>query len=213
MTSQNDDRDYQLGLARLGLERARFRYEIIKWMIIAIGAVASFLVVDYGRLQIEKFRATTENERELVNAYLSASETVDPILWLRKLELIRTLSSDEGTRVWATGEISYIKRCAAKVAVYQETLLAAASLLDPHSDPAERVVARQRFEQLYWAELPYVDEGDAVIAAMIAFREELLVVDSGQAGGDRLDLNSAMIQLSEALRDDHPQNDETCRAG
>lgn len=213
----NSDADSQeLEFARLALERARYRADIVKWLILAVGAVISFAVIDYGRLQLEKFSAESENERALLNAYLDASDTVQPDIWVRKLEVVRTLSTQPSLRAWADGELHYIRKCAAKEAVYRETLQTAAALLRPdrNATPAW-VAARQRFEQLYWADLPYVKESGAVAGAMIAFRKALISIDSG--GSERSNteaaLNGAMIELANALAEDDPRADSDCGRG
>ena len=213
MANPVDAREHELELARLNLDRARFRAEIAKWLIVAAGAAISFLIIDYGRLQLERFRVAAENERALLNAYLSASETQDPDLWLRKLVLIQTLSTDPALQGWAGREIVFIQNCAAKAVAYQETLRVAAALLDPRADPAERALARRRFEQLYWADLPYVREGPAVAQAMIAFRAVLVGAESADPAGAGPDLNRAMIRLGNALREDDPGKDAACGRG
>ncbi len=49
---------------KLRLEQARHKADIMKWVVVAIGAVISFAVIDYGKLRLEQFRATAENQRE-----------------------------------------------------------------------------------------------------------------------------------------------------
>ena len=205
-----DDRAYQLELARLALDRARFRYEVFKWLIVAIGALGSFYLIDLARLHLEQFRATTENERALLNAYLTASDTVEPEVWVRKLELIQTLSIDPALQGWAGREILYVQSCSAKAVVYQETLRVAASLLDPHAEASERATARRRFEQLYWADLPYVHESKDVEQTMVDYRKALVAAETDSPAGSVPDLNVAMIHLSGALRGDDPKKDAAC---
>ena len=41
---------------KLRLEQARYRADILKWIVVAVGAVISFAVVDYGKLRLEQFR-------------------------------------------------------------------------------------------------------------------------------------------------------------
>ncbi|MGV8986417.1 MAG: hypothetical protein ACOH2H_09055 [Cypionkella sp.] len=179
----------------------------------AIGAAISFLVIDYGRLQLERFRVSAENERALLNAYLLASDTQNPDLWLRKLELIQTLSIDPALKDWAGREITYVKNCSAKAVIYQETLRVAASLLDPQTEPTERAAAQRRFEQLYWADLPYVHEGPGVAGAMVHFREAFVAAGSSPAADGLTALNVAMINLGKALSDDDPKKDPACGRG
>ena len=56
------DPSLTLEMEKLKLERSKQRTEVLKWIVIAIGAVVSFFVIDFGRLQLEKFQATAENE-------------------------------------------------------------------------------------------------------------------------------------------------------
>ena len=77
-------------MEKLKLERSKQRTEVLKWIVIAIGAVVSFFVIDFGRLQLEKFQATAKNERELLAAYLTATKSVQPEVWKRKLQILKT---------------------------------------------------------------------------------------------------------------------------
>lgn len=63
--------------------------DFLKWVVAAIGAVASFLVIDWGKLKLEKNKAKSQKEQSLLNSYLEATETSNPDLWLRKLRLIK----------------------------------------------------------------------------------------------------------------------------
>jgi hypothetical protein len=147
---------------RLRLERARYQADILKWIIVAIGATVSFAVIDYGKLGLEQFRAAAENQRGLLNAYLTATESPEPDVWKRKLHLIMSLTDDHKTTAWAQAEIEYIDRFAALDALYRETLKVASQLVEPgRVNEPDRVQARARYNQLYWADLPYAGEIDA----------------------------------------------------
>jgi hypothetical protein len=209
------DRDlgHEMDMARLALERARFRADILKWLIIAVGAVISFVVIDYGRLRLEQYRATAENERALLQAYLNAGDATNPEVWARKLQVIRTLSRDESLRGWAAQELAYIRQCALKESVYRDTLRVAAELLRPR-DPTDPdwLQARKSFERLYWADLPYVRESAPVVEGMVAFRKALDLIERAgtDARPDDGPLNKAMIELARALSKDDPRANEAC---
>jgi nitroreductase len=194
---------------RLLLERARFRTDIIKWIIVAAGAVISFAVIDYGKLTLEQFKADAENQRELLNAYLKATESPEPDVWKRKLHLIISSTNNTNTVAWATKELEYIDKFAALNALYRETLKVAAQLVEPQNlTTPERIQARARYNQLYWADLPYAGESQSVISAMIAFRKQLILAENagtdpaGKAEWEKLNIN--LINLSKALRESTP---------
>ena len=197
-----------LDLLKYQLERTRFRFEFGKWVVIAVGAVVSFWVIDYGKLQIERFRANAENQRQLLDAYLKATETVQPDVWKRKLRVLVTSAADEQMRLWAGTELQDIENFAALDALYRETLKVAAQLTEPHQvQAAERAQARIRYNQLYWADLPFAGESPAVASAMVEFRNQLLKAE--QSPPDSPDewnkLNGALIRLSQALRESMPK--------
>ena len=204
-----------LDLLKLDLEKSRLKLDVVKWIIVVVGAIVSFWVIDVGRLKLEEFKATAENERALLNAYLLASETTQPEVWVRKLQVISTLSTNPDLRSWAVGQLSYVRKCSAKESIYQDALRTAAALVHPAGKIERDVVAaRQRFEELYWADLPYVRESGEVSAAMISFRNALIAAESGPASGSdpAVGVNSAMLVLAAALSKDNPQNDPNCTA-
>ena len=66
----------------------------------------------------------------------------------------------------------------------------------------ERKAARARYEQLYWAELPYVKEDENVANAMIEFRTQLIKAESmSKVEQVWTDLDLRLISLSKALSD------------
>jgi len=201
----------RLEVERLRLEKARYRADVLKWVIVAVGAVISFAVIDYGKLQLERFRATSENQRELLKAYLKATESPEPEVWKRKLKLIVNSTDDEKTTAWAGAELEYINNFAALDALYRETLKVASQLVEPNRMTApDRVQARARFNQLYWADLPYAGESEQVIRAMIGFRKQLIIAeDAGSEVDGRKhweQLNRKLIELSSALRASTPRD-------
>jgi len=202
-----------LELKKLDLERSRLRFDVVKWLIVVVGAVVSFWVIDVGRLKLEEFKANSESEKALLDAYLLASETTQPEVWVRKLQVISTLSSDAELRRWAVSQASYVKKCSAKQAIYQETLRTAATLMHPSSQSDSAVMAaRARFEELYWADLPYVGESDGVSRAMVSFRNDLIAIENGtgNTASAVTSLNQDMLELSAKLKLDNPQDDATC---
>jgi hypothetical protein len=188
------------------LERARYRTDILKWIVVAIGAVVSFWVIDYGKLQLEQFRVASDNQRQLLEAYLRATETPQPDVWKRKLHVLENFADDKWLRQWAQTELRYIESFAALDALYRETLKVASQLVEPgHLNNPERIQARVRYNQLYWADLPYVGESQAVINAMIAFRTQLMAAELARTDRQAWDsLNSRLIELSKALRESTP---------
>lgn len=207
--SSTPDDTERLEVRKFQLERARYRADVLKWVVVAVGAVISFAVIDYGKLQLEKFRAEAENQRELLKAYLKATESPEPEVWKRKLKLILNSTYDDKTTAWAEAELTYINNFAALDALYRETLKVASQLIDPKRlNEPDRAQARARFDQLYWADLPYAGESDQVISAMIEFRNQLIVAEnagSSVEGREQWEkLNRNLIGLSSALRQSTP---------
>lgn len=193
----------ELEVEKLRLEKARHQSDIVKWVIIATGAVISFAVIDYGKLKLEQFRATSQNQRELLNSYLRATESPEPDVWKRKLHLILSSSSDSQTTKWAKRELDYIDNFAALDALYRETLKVASQLVEPSRiNEPDRIQARARFNQLYWADLPFAGESPGVIDAMIGFRDQLIAAETSSSDTVQWEaLNGKLIKLSQALRD------------
>ncbi|MDP2603330.1 MAG: hypothetical protein Q8S00_12165 [Deltaproteobacteria bacterium] len=195
-----------LELLKFRLEQTRYRTDILKWIVIAIGAIVSFAVIDYGKLKIEQFRVAADSQRQLLQAYLTATESPQPDVWKRKLHILENFADDDRMRQWAQAERRYIEKFAALDALYRETLKVAAQLVEPGrlNDP-ERIKARARYNQLYWGDLPYAGESQAVINAMIAFRKQLIAAESAPADKQAWEnLNRRLIELSEALRESTP---------
>lgn len=198
--------DQDVELLKLQLGRQRSRVELAKWVVIAIGAVVSFWVIDYGKLQLERFRTETDHQRQLLSAYLTATETPQPDVWKRKLRILKRISTDQAMKHWATDELKYIEEFAALDALYRETLKVASQLIEPGKleDP-DRKSARVRFNQLYWADLPYAGESLAVASAMFNFRESLMDAEERPTNPNVWNaLNPRLILLSRALRDSTP---------
>jgi hypothetical protein len=191
-----------LELLKFRLEQSRYRTDILKWVVIAIGAIISFAVVDYGKLTLERFHVTADSQRQLLEAYLTSTESPQPDVWLRKLHILQNFATDERIQTWAGKEIEYIKDSAALNALYRETLKVASQLVEPGQlNDTERIKARVRFNQLYWADLPYAGESQAVITAMIAFRNQLMAAESLPDDKEAWELlNIRLIELSGALR-------------
>ena len=49
--------EQSLELEKLKIEKIQARNELIKWALIAVGAIISFYIIDLGKLRIEKFTA------------------------------------------------------------------------------------------------------------------------------------------------------------
>jgi hypothetical protein len=196
----------ELELAKFRLEQSRYRTDILKWVVVAIGAIVSFAVIDYGKLRLEQFRVTADTKRQLLEAYLKATESPQPDVWKRKLHLLQDFADDEPMKKWAERELRYIEEFAALEALYLETLKVASQLVEPGrlTDPS-RVESRMRYNQLYWADLPYGGESQSVISAMVAFRDQLIAAESTPKSAQGWEeLNRRLIALSKALRDSRP---------
>ena len=160
---------------------------------------------------LQRFGYRLEPARDFISrrdAYLKATETVQPDVWKRKLRVLVTSAADEQMRLWAGTELQDIENFAALDALYRETLKVAAQLTEPHQvQAAERAQARIRYNQLYWADLPFAGESPAVASAMVEFRNQLLKAE--QSPPDSPDewnkLNGALIRLSQALRESMPK--------
>jgi hypothetical protein len=182
--------------------------DIAKWVIAGIAAVVSFIVIDVGRLKLEEFKAQAENQRLLLQAYLSATESVQPDIWKRKLRVLQTYSQDERIRDWAGVELQYVESYAEQDALYRETLKIASQLVRRSKGESDGRWddARARFEQLYWADLPYARESPDVAAAMIDFRSALLVAEA-KPNAEQLwnNLDLSLLRLSNTLRQSQPK--------
>ncbi|MBZ5507224.1 MAG: hypothetical protein LAO78_17330 [Acidobacteriia bacterium] len=197
-----------LELRKLRLDERRYLADIVKWVIVAIGTVVSFYVIDVGKLNLEKFKASAENQRLLLKEYLTATETVQPEVWKRKLHVLANYSDDPHIRSWSEVQLKYIQDYAEKDALYRETLKVSSQLVHwtSNKDP-QRELARTRFEQLYWADLPFAKEDAPVIAGMIEFRRVLLLAEAKPNDPNRwASLDIALIQLAKALKESQPKD-------
>jgi hypothetical protein len=188
----------RLEILKLKLERARYRSEIVKWVVVAIGAAVSFAIIDYGKLRLEQLRLTSDNQFRFIEAYAKATEAPQPEIWKRKLDVFKVFATDDHVQEWITNQLETIETFAALDALYRETLKTASELIIPTAENnEERNQARKRFEQLYWADLPFAGESQEVIAAMIAFRDGLMEAEA--APKDQIkwsELNRLMYELS-----------------
>jgi hypothetical protein len=68
------------------------------------------------------------------------------------------------------------------------------------NDP-ERMKARRRFEQLYWADLPFAGESTEVESGMVAFRDGLVAAEQAPTDVETwTHLNSLLIKLSKTFK-------------
>jgi hypothetical protein len=191
-----------LEVLKFRLERARFRSEIVKWIVVAAGVAVSFAIIDYGKLRLERMRLASDNQLRFIEAYSRATDAAEPEIWKRKLDVLQLFATDDKVRSWAVHQLDYIDTFAALDTLYRETLKTASQLVDPATlnDP-ERMKARRRFEQLYWADLPFAGESSEVASKMIDFRNGLIAAEKTSSAGEAWpELNSLLIQLSETLR-------------
>ena len=197
-----DNQANDIEMLKLKLEHARYRSEIVKWIVIAIGAAISFAVIDYGKLRLEQARLASDNQLKFIEAYSKATEAAEPEIWKRKLDVLQLFATDEPVKVWARSQLDYIDEFAALDALYRETLKTASQLVAPATvnDP-ERLKARRRFEQLYWADLPFAGESTEVASGMVAFRKGLVAAERTPAAAETwTGLNSLLIDLSGTLK-------------
>ncbi len=187
-------------IAELALENRKLFFEIIKWTILSLGVVISFWIIDVGKLQLEEKRASNENKKNLLNAYLEATETPDPDLWLRKLRLIKALSDKNVTdmKSWATQEEKYIKEVSALVVLYQETMKVASVLSNRDQFQADEwKKSRNRFYELYHGDLVFFGESKKVEDAMVKFKKSFeAITKSKQKNWDGLDQELLMLVIT-----------------
>ncbi|CDT96217.1 hypothetical protein VDIAB_290006 [Vibrio diabolicus] len=204
-----NDLEYKLELRKLSLEKTRLRVELMKWMFIAFGAVASFWIIDIGKLKLEQYRAQSQNERELLISYLGAMESERPEVWRRKIQFLMQYSNDSRIKSFSHNQIEYINKYAELGALYRETLKVASMLSVRDSlTQSERGKKIQKFEQLYWAELPLAGESESVSKAMIKFRKQLYSTynDSKSESEYWKHLNVSLLELATAIRSSMPNN-------
>ena len=48
-----DSTETNLEARKVDLERAKYRIDLLKWVVVALGAVVSFYVIDYGKLKLK----------------------------------------------------------------------------------------------------------------------------------------------------------------
>lgn len=175
------DADDSLESPSLSLERRRLNIDLLKWIVVAIGAVVSFLVIDMGKLELEKTKAEGELQQKLLSAYLQATETPNPDIWKRKLDVIYTLAPNDELKDWATKQIKAIDDSLALNTLYKETVITASRLVaNPDTSSPEWKADRIRFEQFYWAELPFAGESEEVANAMKYFRNALIAAENSK---------------------------------
>src|SRR5687768_10156434 len=111
MDTQTPDQAHsqKMDLLKYELEQSRFRAETVKWIAIAVGAVASFAVIDYGKLRLEQFRTNADIEHQMLEAYFKATESAQPDVWRRKLQVLLYSSQDPQIVRWVETELFRIK--------------------------------------------------------------------------------------------------------
>jgi len=196
----------ELGDKQYRLDVWKYLTDLAKWLIAGIAAVVSFYVIDIGKLKLETFKSHAENRRLLLQAYLNATDSVQPDIWKRKLRVLQTYSDDERIREWAKDEHSFIEKYAEQDTLYREALKVASQLAYRAATKDQREAARSRFEQLYWADLPYARESQPVETAMVEFRIALVNAEAKPNDAEGWDkLKIALIQLSKTLKEETPK--------
>ena len=176
---------------------------ILKWIIALIGAIGSFYIIDWGKLKLEKQKAINQKEQSLLNAYLDATETSNPDLWLRKLRLIKTFSKDTTIIEWALDEEKEIEEKSALIQLYKETMQVTSVLANKNTyNTKDWVEASKRYYQLYWAELPYYGESKSVEKAMVKFKQKLDDIEKSSGIEKWEAMNIELIVLSTTLKEE-----------
>lgn len=203
MNESSDNETARLELLKLRLEVSKHRTETAKWIVIALGAVASFWIIDRGKLNLERQKTSAE----IVKVYLEGTEAPDPELWKRKLDVIAGVAEEERIRSWAMEQNRKLDAHNTLTILCKETLRIAARLMDL-SDLKEpgRQAARKRFEELYWADLVYAREPKELERAMVEFKRALDIVEADAATpspneGAIQVLRDKMLTLAKALRE------------
>ena len=144
-----DGRRNDLERQKFDLERTKYKTELGKWIVLALGAIVSFIVIDWGKLRLERQKVSADGQRQLLDSYLKATESADPEIWKRKLHVVQSFANDSRTNDWVKAELQYIDQFAEQDALYREAAKTASQLVEPSqlNDP-ERKRARTRFEQL-----------------------------------------------------------------
>ena len=193
--------EQRLDYEKLRTERWKVRNELIKWLLIAIGAVISFYIIDIGKLRVEKFNAESSSQQKLLDSYLSATESPNPDLWKRKLNLIKNFAKDSAILLWADKEVKYINEKAALLALYKETVNVTSVIANRQTyGTPEWINATKRFYQLYWADLPFYGESRTVAAGMIAFKKKLDEIKDGKDMFKWQEMDLALITLSSTMQ-------------
>ena len=193
--------EQNLELEKLKVEKIQTRNELIKWALIALGAIISFYIIDLGKLRVEKFTAESTSQENFLNSYLTATESPDPDLWKRKLSLLKYFSKDTAILSWAEKEEIYIKERAALSALLKETVNVASILANRQLYGTEDwQKASKRYYQLYWADLPFYGESREVESAMVSFNLKLNDIQSKEEIDKWRQMDLAVIDLSKILR-------------
>lgn len=193
--------DQKVEFQKLRNERFKSLVEISKWVVISIGAIISFFIIDVGNLKIEEFKADSAHGENLLNSYLESANTSNPDLWTRKLGLIREFSNDSVIINWAKKEEVFIKDRAALLTLYKETINVGSILANQNLyDTEEWKNALKRFYQLYWADLPFYGETQPVINAMVNFKSILDQISDKNEIEKWREMDNGLHRLSETLK-------------
>ncbi|WDD97445.1 hypothetical protein [Thalassomonas actiniarum] len=189
---------------KLALERQKLSLELRKWVVVAIAAVISFFLIDYGKLTLERTKEESMHDRELLKSYLKAMDSSKPEIWKRKLRFIKSFAKDERVLSWAEEQLTTLSKLPPKESLYLEA-----------ADIAKKLSRREplneelwtRFEQLYWSELPLANESMAMEDAMVNFRQSLLDAHEAPIGDDDIEwdnVKKALLKLSKVVSSEMP---------
>ena len=193
--------EQKLEYEKLMTDRLKTRNELIKWALIAVGAIISFWIIDIGKLKLEKLNAESIRQQKLLDSYLTATEASNPDLWKRKLKLIKNFAKDSIIAEWTTKELVFIKEKAALLSFYKETINVASVIANKETfRTPEWHTATKRFYQLYWAELPFYGESDTVIVRMKSFKAQLDAIGDGTDSYQWRLMDNEVILLSKIMK-------------
>jgi len=188
--------------------------DLIKWAIVGVCAIISFIVIDIGRLNIENAKFEADRRQKLLESYLASTETSDPLVWRRKLQIVSRLG-DYDMCAFAVAQLQFIDEHEARNALYREAVSVAGRLIDTqiYGQP-EWYQRKSRLNQLYYGELPLAKLSDDVRTSMDNYFEKLKAAEDHHPSLDGWkDAGIALAELSKAVAKDMPKDSESTLPG
>ena len=184
--------------------------DLIKWVIVGVCAIVSFVVIDVGRLNIENAKFEAERRQKLLESYLASTETSDPLVWRRKLQIVSRLG-DYDMCAFAVAQLQFIDEHEARNSLYREAVALAGQLIDTqiYGQP-EWYQRKSRLNQLYYGELPLARLNNEVRAAMENYFEKLKAAEDHHPSTDGWkDAGMALAELSKTVAKDMPKDSQS----